>query len=68
MIKKDKIIELQKDCADMLGMNLNDYEEYLKQVKVNDNPKKFLVSEKEDDMFEYLDIKESQLKKIEEVD
>lgn len=68
MLSKDKIVESQKECADMLGMNLKDYEDYLKNAKVNDNPKKFLVSENEEDILEYLGIKESQLKKRKEED
>ena len=68
MLSKDKIVESQKECADMLGMNLKDYEDYLKNAKANDNPKKFLVSENEEDIFKYLGIKESQLKKRKEED
>ncbi len=35
MMSEKEFIESQKDCASMLGMSLNEYEEYCKNTKVN---------------------------------
>ena len=34
MMSRKQFIESQKDCADMLGMSLVEYQEYCKNVKV----------------------------------
>lgn len=35
MMSEQEFIKSQKDCASMLGMSLNEYEEYCKNSKVN---------------------------------
>lgn len=34
MMSKKQFIESQKECADMLGMSLVEYQEYCKNVKI----------------------------------
>lgn len=34
MISKKQFIREQKDCADMLGMSLKEYQEYIKNTKI----------------------------------
>ena len=34
MMNEKEFIESQKDCADMLGMSLEEYEEFCKDVKI----------------------------------
>ena len=34
MLNKKQMIEEQKDCAEMLGMTLKDYQSYVKNTKV----------------------------------
>lgn len=63
MIYKNELIKEQKDCADMLGMSLNEYQDSLKNTKVP-------VKEKDTDKVVYdnsilksFGIKEKMLKK-----
>ena len=37
MISKKELIKEQKDCADMLGMSLSEYQRSLRETKVNLN-------------------------------
>lgn len=46
MMSEKQFIRSQKDCADMLGMSLNEYENYCKNVKV---VKKRNVKQRKDD-------------------
>lgn len=34
MLNKKQLIKEQKDCADMLGMSLKEYQEYVKDTKI----------------------------------
>ena len=34
MMNEKEFLESQKDCADMLGMSLEEYEEFCKDVKI----------------------------------
>lgn len=59
MMNEKEYLKSQKECASMLGMSLNEYNEYLKKVKVNNNTKKGTVNNA---FLETLNIKRSQLK------
>ena len=59
MMNEKEYLKSQKECASMLGMSLNEYNEYLKKVKVNNNTKKGTVNNA---FLKALNIKESQLK------
>ena len=59
MMNEKKFLKSQKECADILGMTLNQYNEYLKKTKVNTNIKN---TELDKNFLEILNIKESQLK------
>ncbi len=39
MMSEKEFIESQKECASMLGMSLNEYEEYCKNLKVPNSEK-----------------------------
>lgn len=43
MMSEKQFIESQKECANMLGMSLSEYEEYCEDLKV---PKKIMNNEK----------------------
>jgi cytidylate kinase len=59
MLNEKKFIKSQKECADMLGMSLEEYNEYLEKAKVNNDK----IDNKIDNSFlKYINIKESQLK------
>ncbi len=60
LMNKKQLIESQKECADMLGMTLDEYEKYLKDVK----SKKIIKSHgKQSNQFlDYLKIDEKDLK------
>lgn len=64
MLSKKEVILESVDCALMLGMTLEEYQDSLKEIK---NPafgsdiKK--VSEDDNNFFEYLGVKEGDLKK-----
>ena len=58
-MNEKEYLKSQKECASMLGMSLNEYNEYLKKVEVNNNTKKSTVN---NHFLKALNIKESQLK------
>ena len=60
MMDKKQLVESQKECASMLGMNLTEYEEYRKNVKVNEQIKSQQTQKK--DFLNLFEIKESDLK------
>lgn len=60
MMDKKQLVESQKECASMLGMNLAEYEEYRKNVKVNEQIKSQQTHRK--DFLNLFGIKESDLK------
>lgn len=59
MMNEKEILKSQKECADMLGMTLKEYNEYLKKTKVNDDIKNDIV---DTNFLKAINIKESQLK------
>ena len=62
MISKKQFIESQKDCANMLGMSLSEYEEYCKKIKV---PKQNIDEEKneyDNSILEFLGLTPKDLK------
>jgi len=42
MMTEEQFIESQKECADMLGMSLSEYQEYCKNLKVPDDTKEIV--------------------------
>ena len=59
MMSEKEFIKSQKECADMLGMTLKEYNKYLEKSKVNDDIKNDTVDNK---FLKEINIKESQLK------
>ena len=58
MMNEKEFLKSQKECASMLNMSLDEYNEYLKKTKVNNNIKKDTTN----DFLKAINIKESQLK------
>ena len=64
MINEKNFFESQKECADMLGMSLSEYQEYCNNLRVPTDNKKN-KEEKENrtlEMLKILEINESKLK------
>lgn len=63
MNKKD-FLESQKECAKMLGMTLKQYEEYLKNTKINDSINSKIETETDNDNYslQFFNLKKNQLK------
>ena len=62
MMSEKQFIESQKDCANMLGMSLSEYEEYCKKIKV---PKQNIDEEKneyDNSILEFLGLTPEDLK------
>lgn len=59
MMNKNEFIKSQKECADMLGMTMKEYNEYLEKAKVNNNIKNDKIDK---NFLKFINIKESQLK------
>ena len=63
MNKKD-FLESQKECAKMLGMTLKQYEENIKNTKINDSINSKTETETDNDNYslQFFNLKKSQLK------
>lgn len=59
MMNEKEFLKSQRECADMLGMTLREYNEYLKKSKVNDDVNNDTV---DNNFLKTINIKESQLK------
>lgn len=59
MMNEKEFLKSQKECADILGMTLKEYDECLKKSKVNNNIKNDTIDK---GFLENLNLKESQLK------
>ena len=46
-MSEEQFIESQKECADMLGMSLSEYQDYCKNLKVTDDTKELVEKNKE---------------------
>lgn len=60
MMSKKQFIESQKECADMMGMTLVEYQNYCKNLKVPNKRKKEYNS---NEFLKFLGINETILKK-----
>ncbi len=60
MMNKKQLLESNKECADMLGMTLKEYTNYLKNVKINNNNESQQMHNK--DFLNFLGIKKENLK------
>lgn len=63
MIHKNELIKEQKDCANMLGMSLNEYQDSLKNTKVPVKEKDISKVVYDNSILKSLGIKEKMLKK-----
>lgn len=63
MIHKNELIKEQKDCANMLGISLNEYQDSLKNTKVPVKEKDISKVVYDNSILKSLGIKEKMLKK-----
>lgn len=63
MIHKNELIKEQKDCANMLGMSLNEYQNSLKNTKVHVKEKDISKVVYDNSILKSFGIKEEMLKK-----
>ncbi len=62
MLSRRKFLEEEKDCADMLGLTIEEYRESLKKIKLGKSEKKESKQRYDNSFLKTLGIKESMLK------
>lgn len=62
MMSEKQFIESQKECANMLGMSLSEYEEYCKKIKVPNQNINEEKGEYDNSILEFLGLKPEDLK------
>lgn len=60
MMDEKEFLESQKECASMLGMTIDDYQKYLKELKVQDDD--FIDESNTEEILELLGVDKSFLK------
>lgn len=66
MMNRKEFIKSQKECAEMLGLSLKEYEQYCKNIKVSNKIKKANDRKNDDynkEILEFLKLDRSALKK-----
>ena len=56
MMTEEQFIESQKECADMLGMSLSEYQNYCKKIKAPENDNEISVCDNTTQILKLLEI------------
>lgn len=63
MLSKKEFLKEEKECADMLGLTLNEYRESLKKVKLGTSDKKVKKEKYDNSILSFLGLSSKDLKK-----
>ena len=63
MLSKKEFLKEEKECADMLGLTLNEYRESLKKVKMGTSDKKVKKEKYDNSILSFLGLSSKDLKK-----